>query len=69
MLSERTLRTPDAGADTAWLAATNPAPPTGLFWHDRRPRPEHYLPATRSSDRDRQRLWRYCADAIGIENA
>ncbi len=63
------LRTPEEGADTAiWLAATQPAPPTGGFWHDRRLRPEHYLPLTRSGDRDRQRVWRYCADAIGLEN-
>ncbi len=48
------LRTLEEGADTAvWLAATSPAPPTGIFWHDRRPRPEHYLPWTRSSDSDR----------------
>ncbi len=63
------LRTPEEGADTAlWLAATQPAPPTGRFWHDRRPRPEHYLPWTRYSDRDRELLWRYCADAIGIDS-
>ena len=63
------LRTPEEGADTAvWLAATQPAPRTGGFWHDRRRRPEHYLPLTRSGDRDRQLVWRYCADAIGIEN-
>jgi len=63
------LRTAKEGADTAiWLAATQPAPPTGHFWHDRRPRPEHYLPLTRYSDRDLQRVWRYCATAIGLEN-
>ena len=63
------LRSPEEGADTAvWLAATTPAPPTGRFFHDRRPRPEHYLPFTRESDRDRQSLWRYCADAIGLDN-
>jgi dehydrogenase/reductase SDR family member 12 len=62
------LRTPEQGADTAiWLAATAPAPPTGGFWHDRRPRPQHYLPLTRSSDQDLELLWRYCADAIGLE--
>lgn len=62
------LRTAEQGADTAvWLAATRPAPPSGTFWHDRRTRPEHYLPWTRYSDDDRQRLWRYCADAIGID--
>ena len=63
------LRSPEEGADTAvWLAATNPAPPTGRFFHDRRPRPEHYLPFTRETDRDRQSMWRYCADAIRLEN-
>lgn len=68
MLTGPLLRSPAQGADTAvWLAATTPAPPTGRFWHDRRPRPEHYLPLTRDSDRDRQRLWRYCARAIGLD--
>jgi dehydrogenase/reductase SDR family protein 12 len=63
------LRTAEEGADTAiWLAATEPAPSTGHFWHDRRPRPEHYLPLTRYADRDLQRVWRYCATAIGLEN-
>ena len=69
MLTRPMLRTPEQGADTAlWLAATKPAPPTGRFWHDRRARPEHYLPLTRYGDRDRDLVWRYCADAIGIEN-
>lgn len=70
MLTGPILRAPEEGADTAiWLAATQPAPPTGRFFHDRRPRPEHYLPLTRYGDRDRQRLWRYCAYAVGIDNA
>ena len=70
MLTGPILRTPEEGADTAiWLAATQPAPPTGRFFHDRRPRPEHYLPLTRYGDRDRQHLWRYCAYAVGIDNA
>jgi len=64
------LRSAEEGADTAvWLAATRPAPPSGRFFHDRRPRPEHYLPFTRESDRDRQSLWRYCEEAIGLDNA
>lgn len=62
------LRTPAEGADTAiWLAATDPAPPTGRFWHDRRPRPEHYLPLTGYSERDRDVVWRYCAGVIGLD--
>jgi hypothetical protein len=61
------LRSPAQGADTAvWLAATTPPPQSGHFWHDRRVRPEHYLPFTGDTDRDRQLLWRYCAQAIGI---
>jgi dehydrogenase/reductase SDR family protein 12 len=64
------LRTPEQAANTAiWLAATQPAPPTGGFWHDRRPRPEHYLPWTRHGERERERLWRYCAYSVGIDNA
>ena len=64
------LRTPEQGADTAvWLAATEPSPPSGGFWHDRRPRPEHYLPLTRHGERERERLWRYCAYSVGIDNA
>ncbi len=63
------LRTAEEGGDTAvWLAATEPAPPTGPFWHDRRPRPEHYLPLTRYGDTDLHRVWRCCATAAGLEN-
>jgi len=61
------LRSPEQGADTIiWLSATAPTPPTGLFWHDRRPRPEHYLPTTSHTERYRDRVWRFCADAIGV---
>lgn len=62
------LRSAEEGADTAvWLAATRPAPPTGRFWHDRRERPQHYVLSTRSSDVARERLWRYCLDAIELD--
>lgn len=53
------LRTAEQGADTAvWLAAA-PADVagTGRFWHDRRPRPQHYVPWTRESAADRAELW------------
>lgn len=64
------LRTPAEGADTmVWLAATQPPPPTGKFWHDRRPRPTHYLRRTQESAADRQRFWDFCRDAVGLDSA
>lgn len=61
------LRTPAEGADTTtWLLATDPAPPTGGLWHDRRLRPTTVLPGTRSTDAERDRLWRWVADQVGI---
>jgi len=52
------LRDPGAGADTAdWLLGRDLADCSGLFWHDRRPRPKHRLPWTRESAADRERLW------------
>jgi dehydrogenase/reductase SDR family member 12 len=69
------IRTPDQGADTiVWLgAAPEPAERTGLFWHDRMPRPTHYrLGASPDSGGDRQALWRYCVEALaaaGIDTA
>lgn len=57
------LRTTQQGADTfIWLAAADV--PSGRFWHDRRPRPTHYLPLTRESETDRRALWDY-AEASG----
>jgi NAD(P)-dependent dehydrogenase (short-subunit alcohol dehydrogenase family) len=60
------LRTPAEGADTAvWLAAAPSAViGTGRFWHDRRARPEHYVPWTRESPADRERLWALCEDRV-----
>ncbi|MGN6870706.1 MAG: SDR family NAD(P)-dependent oxidoreductase [Solirubrobacteraceae bacterium] len=61
------IRTAEQGADTiVWLgAAPEPAEQTGLFWHDRVPRPTHYrFGASPDSDGDRQALWRYCVDAL-----
>lgn len=44
------LRDADEGADTVvWLAsAPEGTRETGLFWHDRAPRPAHYFPCTTS---------------------
>lgn len=56
------LRTPEEGVDTAvWLAAAPAAAiGTGGFWHDRRARPEHYVPWTRETPDARARLWSLC---------
>ncbi|MDY7102730.1 MAG: SDR family NAD(P)-dependent oxidoreductase [Actinomycetota bacterium] len=53
------LRTPGEGADTiVWLAsADEPGTCSGMFWHDRRPRPPDRLPWTRVSDDERRRLF------------
>lgn len=67
------LRSPRQGADTlTWLAtADEPATCTGLFWHDRRPRPIHRLPRTRRSDTPQRRreLWSWCVDRCGVDPA
>ncbi len=62
------LRDAATGADTiVWLAATEPAPGGGQFWHDRAPRPEHYLRRTRSGDEGLLRLWAYVLEATGLD--
>ncbi len=67
------IRSAEEGADTiVWLgAAPEPARTTGLFWHDRRPRPTHYrFGPGGESQGDRKRLWDYCEAALaraGIE--
>jgi len=59
------LRSPGQGADTVtWLVATGRELSGGLFWHDRAPRPQHYLPGTRYSADERDALWRYVRGAV-----
>jgi len=61
------IRSAQDGADTiVWLgAAPEPLGQSGLFWHDRRPRPTHYrFGAAPDSQADRDALWRYCSDAL-----
>ncbi|NUR08427.1 MAG: SDR family NAD(P)-dependent oxidoreductase, partial [Nocardioidaceae bacterium] len=61
------LRDAAQGADTVvWLAATEPPPEGGRFWHDRAPRPAHYLPSTRESAADREQLLDYVLDALSL---
>ena len=61
------LRTLDQGADTfVWLAAADePGRSTGRFWHDRRPRPEHYTRRTAERPGDRRALWEACQRLAG----
>jgi dehydrogenase/reductase SDR family member 12 len=68
-LTRPLLRTPAEGADTiVWLgAADEPGRSTGLFWHDRRPRPTHLLPWTRETQQERERLWAQCVQLSGWE--
>jgi dehydrogenase/reductase SDR family protein 12 len=68
-LTRPLLRTPEQGADTiVWLgAADGPGRSSGLFWHDRRPRPTHLLPWTKETRHERERLWAQCAQLSGSE--
>ncbi|MBV9003062.1 MAG: SDR family NAD(P)-dependent oxidoreductase [Solirubrobacterales bacterium] len=57
------IRTPEEGADTiVWLGGAPQAlEGSGLFWHDRRPRPTHYLLGASDGDsQERRRLWDLC---------
>jgi dehydrogenase/reductase SDR family member 12 len=66
-LTRPLLRPPDEGADTTvWLAATQPAPIVGGFWHDRSMRPVHYLRRTHDTEANRAQVWDYCLTAAGI---
>lgn len=52
------LRSSEEGADTiVWLCASpEAAETTGLFWHDRRPRPTNRSARTRTTEADKRRL-------------
>lgn len=64
----RRLRTPAEGADTiVWLALCERiAGVSGKFWFDRQPRRTHFLPWTRESPADRDRLWAMCREQCGL---
>ncbi|ROR92860.1 SDR family NAD(P)-dependent oxidoreductase [Nocardioides aurantiacus] len=63
------LRDAAQGADTTvWLAATEPTPPSGRLWHDRRARSPHLLPRrTRTRPADRDRMWSWVREATGLD--
>lgn len=61
------LRSEALGTDTTtWLVATEPAPASGLVWHDRRARPTSVLRRTRPSEVDRERFWEWVAASTGL---
>jgi NAD(P)-dependent dehydrogenase (short-subunit alcohol dehydrogenase family) len=61
------LRDDVQGSDTSvWLAAVEPAPPTGRFWHDRVERPTSLLPTTRPGPDARARAWAWLGEAAGL---
>jgi len=62
------LRSDAAGTDTTtWLLATEPAPASGLLWHDRRPRPTSVVGRTRPTDGERESFWRWVSEAAGLD--
>ena len=66
----RLLRDPAEGADTTvWLSAVQPAPRSGQLWHDRRARPTHLLPRTRTPDAERDRMWDWVRGATGLDGS
>jgi NAD(P)-dependent dehydrogenase (short-subunit alcohol dehydrogenase family) len=64
------LRSAEEGADTiVWLAACPRIEGmTGLFWFDREPRRTHYVPWTRESAAERERLWQVCCELSGMKD-
>jgi dehydrogenase/reductase SDR family member 12 len=61
------LRTPVQGADTiVWLgAAAEPGRSSGRFWHDRRPRPTHWVRWTQETRQERARFLAECVRLSG----
>jgi len=71
-LTRPVIRTPEQGADTiVWLGGARQAvETTGLFWHDRRPRPVTYLIGAGADDEAaRRELWDHVAALAGRSQA
>lgn len=62
------LRDATGGADTTvWLSATEPAPPPGGLWHDRRQRPTHLRSRTRTTSADTDQMWAWVCEQVGLD--
>ena len=70
-LTRPLLRTAAQGADTiVWLgAAAEPGRSSGRLWHDRRARSTHWLPWTRETRQERERLLAECVRLSGWRDA
>lgn len=63
------LRDAAGGSDTTvWLSATQPQPPSGDLWHDRRARPTHLLRRTRTGAAERAEFWDWARDQTGLDD-
>ncbi|WP_028643214.1 SDR family NAD(P)-dependent oxidoreductase [Nocardioides sp. URHA0020] len=61
------LRDAAEGADTTvWISATQPPPAGGRLWHDRQPRPTQLLRRTRTGDAERDRMWSWVQELLGL---
>ncbi|HEX6878242.1 MAG TPA: SDR family NAD(P)-dependent oxidoreductase [Nocardioidaceae bacterium] len=62
------LRSPGSGAETTvWLMASPEGHETsGLFWHDRSPRPTNHLARPTPSEEEVRRLWDYVVETTGV---
>ncbi|MGI9155096.1 MAG: hypothetical protein ACR2FG_00420 [Marmoricola sp.] len=64
------LRDAEGGADTTvWLSAVRPAPPSGGLWHDRRERPTHMQPRTRSTAADTDWIWAWVCEQTSLDGS
>lgn len=63
------MRTPEQGADTiVWLVAAPEAhQSTGVFWHDRRPRPTTYGRQDRETAAERRTFWDFCESRTQVD--
>ena len=61
------LRDAAGGAETTvWISATEPPPEGGRLWHDRQPRPTLLLRRTRTGDAERDRMWAWVSEQLGL---
>ncbi|GAA4699302.1 SDR family NAD(P)-dependent oxidoreductase [Nocardioides conyzicola] len=61
------LRDAAGGAETTvWISATEPPPEGGRLWHDRQPRPTQLLRRTRTGDVERDRMWAWVSEQLGL---